>query len=93
MKRTSTRDLKPSYAFVNFSLLLIASVDGKQHLSEIVFSFIVHHEDVPQGQIITKEHCRDVLRRLRDSVRQINLMADRQEMSSLNILLFFFNNL
>ena len=41
------------------------SVDGKQHLSEVVFSV---HKYAPQGQIITKEYYRDVLRRLRDAV-------------------------
>ena len=32
---------KLSYACVNFSTLSIASVDGKQHLSEIVFCALV----------------------------------------------------
>ena len=34
-------DLEPSYACVNFFRLPIASVDGKQHLSEIMFSDLV----------------------------------------------------
>ena len=34
-------ELEPSYAFVNFSRLPIASVDRKQHLSEVVFSALV----------------------------------------------------
>ena len=34
-------DLEPSYACVNFLRLLIASVNGKQYLSEVMFSAIV----------------------------------------------------
>ena len=34
-------DLEPSYACVNFFCLSIASVDGKQNLSEVVFSALV----------------------------------------------------
>ena len=38
---TSLLDLDPSYARVNFSRLSIASVDGKQHFSEVVFNALV----------------------------------------------------
>ena len=34
-------DLEPSYAYVKFYRLSIVSIDGKQHLSEIVFSALV----------------------------------------------------
>ena len=34
-------NLEPSYACVNFSHLSMASVDGKQHLSEVVFSTLI----------------------------------------------------
>ena len=58
---------------MNFSRLPIGTVDGKQHLSEVVFTVlvgfcIVHHEYGPQGQTISKEYYRDVLRRLLNAV-------------------------
>ena len=34
-------DLEPPYAYVNFFHLSIVSVDGKQHLSKVVFSTLV----------------------------------------------------
>ena len=52
-------------------------VDGKQHLSEVVFSalvgFLLHHEYASHGQTITKEYYRHVLHRLRDAVRHKRL--------------------
>jgi Transposase. len=36
--------------------------------------FIVYHEYATQGQTITKEYHRDVLRRLRDAVRAKGLV-------------------
>ena len=41
MMSPCTRVLQPSYAYVNFSRLSIASVDGKQHFSAVVFSAVV----------------------------------------------------
>ena len=40
-----------------FSCLSIASVDCKQHLSEIVFSALVGCLDLSHGQTITEEMC------------------------------------
>ena len=41
MKRACMSDLEPSYACVNFFRLSKASVDGKQHFSEVVFNALV----------------------------------------------------
>ena len=53
-------DLEPSYAYMNFF-----------YVSRRIF--IVHHEYAPQGQTITKEYYRDVLRRPCDAVRRERL--------------------
>ena len=56
-----------------FSRLWTASLDGKRHLSEVVFSalvgFLLYSRVRTQGQTIAKEYYRDVLLHLRDAVR------------------------
>jgi hypothetical protein len=61
----SSLALEPPYTCVNFSCLSIASIDGEQHLSEVVFSALVGFSKI---QTITKEYYRDVLHCLRDAV-------------------------